>query len=43
MCRAEDIGGAIKGNKIDLGFVDASKGNWGAAYTDIYLLTSAPE
>jgi 3D (Asp-Asp-Asp) domain-containing protein len=43
LCRAEDIGGAIKGNKIDLGFVDASKGNWGAAYTDIYLLTNAPE
>ena len=42
VCRAEDIGGAIKGNKIDLGFVDASKGAWGAAYTDIYLLTNAP-
>lgn len=43
LCRAEDIGGAIKGDKIDLGFVDASKGNWGAEYTDIYLLTNAPE
>ena len=43
LCRAEDIGGAIKGNKIDLGFEDASKGAWGAAYTTIYLLTNAPE
>jgi len=42
MCRAEDIGGAIKGNKIDLGFVDASKGNWGAAYTYIYLIDNPP-
>jgi 3D (Asp-Asp-Asp) domain-containing protein len=43
LCRAEDIGGAIKGNKLDLGFVDASKGNWGSAYTNVYLLTNAPE
>ncbi len=43
LCRAEDIGGAIKGEKIDLGFKDASKGNWGSSYTDIYLLTNAPE
>jgi len=42
-CRAEDIGGAIKGDKIDLGFVDASKGAWGATYTDIYLLTNPPQ
>jgi len=43
LCRAEDIGGAIKGNDVDLGFVDASKAAWGAAYTDIYLLTNVPE
>jgi 3D (Asp-Asp-Asp) domain-containing protein len=43
MCRSEDIGGAIKGNKVDLGFEDASTGNWGAAYTTVYLLTSFPE
>ena len=43
MCRAEDIGGLIKGDRIDLGFVDASKGNWGASYTDVYLLTNAPQ
>jgi resuscitation-promoting factor RpfB len=42
LCRAEDIGGDISGNKIDLGFEDAGKSNWGAAYTDIYLLTNAP-
>ncbi|MBI2414289.1 3D domain-containing protein [candidate division WWE3 bacterium] len=43
ICRAEDIGGAIKGNKIDLGFEDASKGNWGAAWTYVYLLSNSPE
>lgn len=43
ICRAEDIGGAIKGNKIDLGFEDASKGNWGAAYTNVYLLSNSPQ
>jgi len=43
LCRAEDIGGAIKGDKIDLGYVDASKGEWRTGYTDIYLLTNAPE
>jgi 3D (Asp-Asp-Asp) domain-containing protein len=42
MCRAEDIGGAIKGNKIDLGFEVAAKGAWGSSYTDVYLLTNAP-
>jgi 3D (Asp-Asp-Asp) domain-containing protein len=42
LCRAEDIGGAIKGNKIDLGYVDASKGEWRTGYTTIYLLTNAP-
>ena len=42
-CRAEDIGGAIKGDKIDLGFVDASKGAWGAAFTYIYLLSNPPQ
>jgi 3D (Asp-Asp-Asp) domain-containing protein len=42
MCRSEDIGGGIKGNKVDLGFEDASKGNWGAAWTDVYLMTSYP-
>lgn len=43
LCRAEDIGGAIKGNKIDLGYVDAAKGEWRTGYTNIYLLTNAPE
>lgn len=42
LCRAEDIGGAIQGNAVDLGFVDVSKASWGAAYTDIYLLTNVP-
>lgn len=43
MCRSEDIGGGIKGNKVDLGFEDASKGNWGSAWTNVYLITSYPE
>jgi len=43
LCRAEDIGGAIKGNIIDLGYEDAGKGVWRTGWTDIYLLTNAPE
>lgn len=35
---AGDIGGAIKGNKIDLGFDDVRKGWWSARWTEIYLL-----
>lgn len=42
LCRAEDIGGGIKGNTVDLGFVDTTKAAWGAAFTDVYLLTNAP-
>jgi 3D (Asp-Asp-Asp) domain-containing protein len=36
--RAEDIGGAIKGNRIDLGFEDVSQGWWQAQWVDVYLL-----
>ena len=43
VCRAEDIGGMIKGKHIDLGYVDAAKGEWRTGFTDIYLLTNAPE
>lgn len=35
---AGDTGGAIKGNKIDLGFEDARTAGWWAHYIDIYLL-----
>ena len=38
MCSAQDIGGAIKGNKVDLGFEDVRNGWWSARYTDIYIL-----
>ena len=38
VCHAEDIGGAIKGNDIDLGFEDVASGWWSARYTDAYLL-----
>jgi len=41
-CHAEDIGGAIKGNKIDLGFENVSQGWWSTRYVDIYLTTGAP-
>lgn len=36
--KAEDIGGGIRGNMIDLGFDDVSEGWWQARWTDIYLL-----
>lgn len=42
-CRAEDIGGAIKGNRVDLGYEVAAQGSWRTGYTTIYLLTNAPE
>lgn len=35
---AGDVGGAIKGSKIDLGFDDVRRGFWSARYTDIYIL-----
>lgn len=35
--RAEDVGGAIKGKKIDLGF-ETLAGQWSAHWVDIYLL-----
>ena len=35
---AGDTGGAIKGNKIDLGFDNVKNGWWSSRYTDIYLL-----
>lgn len=38
MGKAEDIGGGIEGNRLDLGFEDVSKGWWYAQWTDIYLL-----
>ncbi|MBU1110852.1 3D domain-containing protein, partial [Patescibacteria group bacterium] len=38
LCRAEDIGGSIKGDRIDLGFEDVENGFWSARWTMIYLL-----
>ena len=35
---AGDTGGAIKGNKIDLGFDDVKKGWWSARFVEIYIL-----
>lgn len=38
LCSAEDIGGGVKGDKIDVGFHDVREGWWSARYVDIYLL-----
>lgn len=43
LCSALDIGGAIKGNKVDLGFPDVAKGWWSARFVDIYLLDGEPK
>lgn len=43
ICRAEDIGGGIKGREVDLGFEEVKKGFWSARDTDVYLLTNAPK
>lgn len=42
-CQALDVGGAIKGEKIDLAYEDASTAPWGAQYVDIYLMDNQPE
>ncbi len=42
-CQALDVGGAIKGNKIDLAYEDAWEGSWRTGYTDIYLMDNEPE
>ena len=34
---AGDVGGAVKGNKIDLGY-DSLMGQWSARYVDVYIL-----
>jgi len=37
-CKAEDIGGSVKGNIIDLGFEDAGEVNWGTRTVTVYIL-----
>jgi len=37
-CKAEDIGGAVKGLRVDLGFEDTSLGGWSAHFATVYLL-----
>lgn len=37
VCTAADTGGAIKGNKVDLGFEDVKFGWWSARWATIYL------
>jgi uncharacterized protein YabE (DUF348 family) len=42
--RAEDVGGAIKGRRIDLGFPGAADGSWwGARQVEIYILPACPD
>lgn len=36
--RAEDIGGAIKGKRLDLGFENLAQGSWSARWVDVYVL-----
>lgn len=48
LCRALDVGGTIKGNKIDVGFYDLHAQSpivgWkGSHFTDIYLLDNEPK
>lgn len=42
-CQALDVGGLIKGNKIDLAYEDAKIAPWGAEYVTIYLMDNVPE
>jgi resuscitation-promoting factor RpfB len=42
--RAEDVGGEIKGNRIDLGFPGAADGSWwGSREVEVYVLPSCPD
>lgn len=41
-CQALDVGGLIKGNRIDLAFRDHRTSSWGAEYVDIYLMDNTP-
>jgi 3D (Asp-Asp-Asp) domain-containing protein len=42
-CQALDVGGLIKGNRIDLAFKDHRTSPWGAEYVDIYLMDNTPQ
>lgn len=42
-CQALDVGGAIKGNTIDLAYEDHTEGSWRTGYTDIYLMDNEPQ
>lgn len=41
-CQALDVGGLIKGNRIDLAYEDAYSAPWGAEYVTIYLMDNVP-
>ncbi|MFC1622086.1 G5 domain-containing protein [Patescibacteria group bacterium] len=41
-CQALDVGGLIKGNRIDLAYENAYFATWGAEYVDIYLMDNVP-
>lgn len=42
-CQALDVGGLIKGKRIDLAFRNAKTAKWGAEYVDIYLMDNEPK
>jgi 3D (Asp-Asp-Asp) domain-containing protein len=42
-CQALDVGGAIKGNEIDMAFRDHRTTSWGAGYKEIYLMDNEPQ
>jgi len=42
-CQALDVGGAIKGNKIDLAYKDHRIAPWRTGYVDIYLMDNEPQ
>jgi len=41
-CQALDVGGLVKGNRIDLAYKNAFSAPWGAEYVDIYLMDNTP-
>ena len=42
-CQALDVGGLIKGNRIDLAYEDHRTAPWRTGYVDIYLMDNEPE
>lgn len=43
MCQALDVGGLVKGNRIDLAYEDVKVAPWRTSYVTIYLMDNPPE